>query len=69
MRGGQGRGGGKGGGQGHGTGGGGIGGGNAAGPGGECVCPDCGATAPHERGIPCTQKQCPRCGSPMTRRA
>lgn len=66
MRGGQGKGGGKGGGRGGGQGKG--QGGNASGAGGECVCPDCGATAPHERGIPCMQKTCPRCGSPMTRK-
>lgn len=37
------------------------------GPGGDCVCPNCGATAPHQRGIPCFQQKCPKCGSPMTR--
>ncbi len=72
MRGGQGQGGGKGsgrgGGQGKGQGAGRGQGGKALGPGGECVCPDCGATASHERGVPCMQKACPRCGSPMTRK-
>jgi predicted Fe-Mo cluster-binding NifX family protein len=39
----------------------------AAGPGGLCVCPRCGRREPHERGMPCTQKQCPTCGVAMTR--
>jgi predicted Fe-Mo cluster-binding NifX family protein len=39
----------------------------AAGPGGSCVCPRCGRREPHERGIPCAQKQCPTCGVAMTR--
>lgn len=30
-----------------------------------CVCPACGAKAPHERGIPCFQVSCPQCGKPM----
>jgi len=38
-----------------------------SGPSGNCVCPSCGKTAPHERGIPCSQIQCPKCGSPMLR--
>ena len=42
-------------------------GGFAAGPGGECVCPKCGAKAQHQIGIPCYQQKCPKCGSPMTR--
>lgn len=36
-----------------------------SGPGGNCVCPSCGATAPHERGKPCSQVACPKCGTPM----
>ena len=32
-----------------------------------CLCPDCGAKAPHERGIPCFQVNCPQCGKPMVR--
>jgi hypothetical protein len=43
-------------------------GGRAMGPGGQCVCPNCGATAAHQRGVPCTQRKCPRCGQLMTRR-
>ena len=42
-------------------------GGFGLGPGGECVCPKCGTRAPHQRGIPCYQQKCPKCGSPMTR--
>jgi predicted Fe-Mo cluster-binding NifX family protein len=35
--------------------------------GGACVCPKCGHREPHERGTPCMQKQCPKCGTAMTR--
>ncbi len=38
------------------------------GPGGFCVCPKCGATVPHERGIPCSQVRCPECSAAMTRK-
>jgi len=38
-----------------------------AGPGGECVCPSCGATAPHQAGVPCYQQKCPKCGANMAR--
>ncbi|HQK94041.1 MAG TPA: ATP-binding protein [Armatimonadota bacterium] len=59
---------GRGGGRGAGGGGrGGRGGGAGMGPGGQCVCPRCGATAPHVRGTPCTSIACPKCGSPMVR--
>jgi len=42
-------------------------GGFAAGPGGVCVCPKCGYKEQHQVGMPCYQKKCPKCGSPMTR--
>lgn len=65
---GQGGGRGRGGGAGGGTGGRGrMGGPFAGGPGGECVCPDCGARVPHPAGQPCTQLKCPKCGSAMVR--
>jgi predicted Fe-Mo cluster-binding NifX family protein len=42
-------------------------GGTAAGPSGECVCPRCGNREAHERGVPCTQKKCAKCGAAMVR--
>jgi len=42
-------------------------GGIGAGPGGNCVCPSCGATVAHQRGTPCYQLKCPKCGAAMTR--
>ena len=44
-----------------------MGGPFAAGPGGSCVCPNCGHSEPHVVGQPCYQKTCPKCGTPMTR--
>ena len=44
-----------------------MGGSRKAGPVGSCVCPQCGSQAPHERGIPCSEHQCPKCGATMTR--
>ncbi len=61
---------GQGGGRGQGRGGqrpGRMGGPLAAGPGGYCVCPQCGQREPHERGVPCIVRKCPKCGSAMTR--
>ena len=39
----------------------------AGGPGGRCVCPQCGTTAPHTVGAPCMSMKCPQCGAIMTR--
>ena len=38
------------------------------GPGGVCKCSKCGAEMPHIAGIPCTEVQCPECGSLMLRK-
>ncbi|MEW6660068.1 MAG: hypothetical protein AB1424_15530 [Thermodesulfobacteriota bacterium] len=43
------------------------GGGQSPGAADFCVCPACGGRAPHERGIPCLQINCPQCGKPMVR--
>ena len=59
--------GGPGGGAGRGRGPGRMGGPFAAGPGGYCVCPNCGYREPHIAGQPCPQKTCPRCGTPLVR--
>jgi len=45
-----------------------MGGDKAAGPGGNCVCPRCGHAVPHAVGQPCYERQCPQCGTQMTRR-
>jgi len=42
-------------------------GGFGLGPGGECICPKCGAKVPHKRGMPCYTLKCPKCSTPMTR--
>jgi len=31
------------------------------GPDGNCVCPKCGYSVPHQRGVPCSSLQCPKC--------
>lgn len=58
---------GRGRGQGAGYGRGRMGGPYAAGAGGYCKCSGCGYIIPHSRAQPCTMKQCPKCGTPMTR--
>ena len=42
-------------------------GGRALGPDGDCVCTQCGTRAPHQRGVPCYEQMCPKCGIPMVR--
>jgi len=32
-----------------------------------CVCATCGHREPHQRAVPCAQKQCPTCGTALTR--
>jgi len=44
-----------------------MGGPFAAGPSGFCVCLRCGQREPHELGVPCIKKRCPKCGTVMTR--
>ena len=34
-----------------------------------CTCPDCGATASHKKGTPCTETECPKCGKMMVGKA
>ena len=43
------------------------GGPKAAGPGGDCVCPNCGKHIAHKAGKPCYQEKCPDCGAQMVR--
>jgi len=47
----------------------GAGGGNkpGSGPGGFCVCPNCGKKVPHVAGERCKDKKCPDCGTTMMR--
>jgi len=42
-------------------------GGSGDGPDGDCVCPECGATALHKTGVPCYEMECPECGAAMSR--
>jgi Zn finger protein HypA/HybF involved in hydrogenase expression len=46
----------------------GRGGGRGLGPGGECVCPNCGNVVPHQAGQPCNQMSCPKCGIRMVKK-
>jgi rubrerythrin len=38
-----------------------------SGPNGKCICPKCGFEEKHARGVPCNKKNCPECGTRMTR--
>jgi predicted Fe-Mo cluster-binding NifX family protein len=38
------------------------------GPGGMCICPQCGKILPHRRGIPCTELLCPSCRHTLVRK-
>jgi len=38
-----------------------------AGPGGDCICPQCGRKLPHQAGVPCYSINCPNCGTRMMR--
>jgi hypothetical protein len=65
-----GRGGGRRWGTGSGAGGGrGRGGGNrpGTGPGGDCICPQCGKKIPHTAGQRCVDQTCPDCGARLMR--
>ena len=42
-------------------------GGTGEGPGGQCVCPDCGHTQKHAIGEACNKTKCAKCGALMTR--
>jgi len=44
-----------------------MGGPRSAGPGGACVCPQCGQKVPHKIGTPCYEMTCPKCGTRLTR--
>jgi hypothetical protein len=44
-----------------------MGGPQAAGPGGQCICPQCGYKLPHVVGQACYERNCPECGARMTR--
>ena len=31
-----------------------------------CVCPKCGHDVARQRGVPCAERDCPKCGAKMT---
>ncbi len=42
-------------------------GGYGEGPGGNCICSNCGEIVLHQLGMPCFAQKCPKCGAAMTR--
>jgi len=44
-----------------------MGGGRGLGPSGYCICPACGHRESHQRGVPCIELRCPKCGTAMVR--
>jgi hypothetical protein len=44
-----------------------MGGPLSAGPGGSCMCPNCGKKVSHVAGQPCYKTKCPKCGTQMVR--
>lgn len=38
------------------------------GPDGKCVCPKCGYSVPHERSVPCSSIECPKCNLNLERK-
>ncbi len=44
-----------------------LGGPGAAGPAGNCVCPNCGHKVKHVAGQPCYDIKCPKCSTNMIR--
>jgi hypothetical protein len=55
-------------GAGRGYGGGRAGGKPRSGPGGNCICPECGRREPHIVGQRCIDQTCPECGTKMIRK-
>ena len=43
-------------------------GGHGFGSTGECVCPQCGYTVSHQRGVSCMEEKCPECNIPLIRK-
>lgn len=39
-----------------------------SGPGGYCICPHCGYTVVHQKGVPCASVLCPRCNTALERK-